>query len=705
MTLLCSLALGMTPTVARAAGGTLLMSETFTGSSVGDPGFIPLNDACLTGTNDSPAPGDAQLEPCTDHQHGPVPTMGVTPGYLQLTDNENGKSGGLLYNRALPGNGGLEVTFEQYQYGGTAADGIAFFLVDGAAELTSTGAYGGGLGYTQRTGESEGVKMAYLGVGLDAYGNYAVDFEGRGDGCPDDEKPPAEYQVYDRPPNTVTLRGPGNGNEGYCYLAGTGTSEQVGTDPDGNKLYGSTLPALLDADTLAEAKRTVRVTVSPDVRPTVTVEIDFNDGNGFQEVLRTTMRQDAPRTYKFGWTASTGSSTDVHLIRNAELRSVDPLPELNLVKQVDRTEEQPEVYQIGDTVPYEFVVTNSSPAELENVAVTDPSISEISCPRSTLGAVGTVTASMTCTAKHVLTAADVQNGEFVNRARAAGFTGAGERVNSNESTVTVPVGGAVLQFDKHASTDRAAVGDRVAYTVTGHNAGNAQIVNGFLTDSLNQVLDDADVVVEPRATTGELTYDEPVLSWHGDLDPDETVTITYTVRIKAGGDGRLVNSVLSITPASVCMEPDGSCDTTVLVAAAGEGRLRLAKRADVRYTRPGRVVRYTVTATNTGTARLSGASFTDDLRDELDDARLLSRRADRGTLSYRKPVLTWRGDLAVGERATVTIAFRAKKSGDGRMRNTVAAAGSNCPRAKVCKAVVFKVPWDEKPVLRRRYAG
>ncbi|WP_190233060.1 hypothetical protein [Streptomyces avicenniae] len=56
----------------------------------------------------------------------------IPPAHRQRHD----RTGGLLCNRPLPGNGGLQVTFDQYQYGtnpqGLGADGIGFFLVDGA---------------------------------------------------------------------------------------------------------------------------------------------------------------------------------------------------------------------------------------------------------------------------------------------------------------------------------------------------------------------------------------------------------------------------------------------------------------------------------------------------------------------------------------------------------------------------------------------
>ncbi|MEV5656929.1 hypothetical protein [Streptomyces sp. NPDC052291] len=142
------------------------------------------------------------------------------PGWLQLTDHDYYRVGGMLYNRPLPGNGGLDVTFEQYQYGtgGAGADGIGFFLVDGSVDLTKAGANGGSLGYAQRNLET-GVDGGYLGVGPDAYGNFANDAELRGNGCPDDQKSSVTSRLP--VPDTVTLCGPGQGDDGYCFLDST----------------------------------------------------------------------------------------------------------------------------------------------------------------------------------------------------------------------------------------------------------------------------------------------------------------------------------------------------------------------------------------------------------------------------------------------------------------------------------------------------
>lgn len=151
----------------------------------------------------------------------------------------------------------------------------------------------------------------------------------------------------------VTVRGPGNGTEGYCFLTAT-TDNFSTTGP-----WESTLPGQLhgpttevpadatpeEAEALLEpSRRTVTVEISPAPDPVLTVSIDFHDGNGTQQVLSSPAPQPVPDTYKFGFAASTGLFTDVHLIRNVSVHPAAELPQLNLVKQVSQDPAPPAVY-------------------------------------------------------------------------------------------------------------------------------------------------------------------------------------------------------------------------------------------------------------------------------------------------------------------------------------------------------------------------
>jgi uncharacterized repeat protein (TIGR01451 family) len=447
---------------AAAQTGSLLVDETFAGTSAADANFVPLGDACLTAATTAPPAGHSTLGVCSSRTQSPPAT---TPGFLQLTDARTNRTGAVLYNRALPANGGIDITFEQYQYGGSGADGIGFFLVDGAAELTATGAEGGSLGYAQKT-NIPGVHAGFLGVGLDGYGNFSNDTEGRGTGCPT----PSPFTGLH--PDAVVLRGPGEGLIGYCFLTAN------------TSLPGSLRSTTATGANPAPAKRTVHIRVTPGATPTVTVDIDFANGAGFQTVLTHTLSTPLPPTFKFGLSGSTGGSTDVHLIRELSVTSLEPLPEINLIKQVAiTTPPQPPAYVLGATVPYQFVVTNTGADTLQNVLVSDPAIADLNCPSTTLGPAGSPTATMICTGTHVITAEEIQHPTFSNTATVTAVNSLGTQL-SDDDTATVDLA-STPELTKEAVDPVVIAGNPVGFKITLFNPGPPSPLSGLtLTDPL-----------------------------------------------------------------------------------------------------------------------------------------------------------------------------------------------------------------------------
>ncbi|WP_228401589.1 hypothetical protein [Chryseobacterium sp. PMSZPI] len=118
-----------------------------------------------------------------------VTTSGVqndatfTTDGLRLTRNINNISGGvILADRIFKSNQGIKFEFEYAIYGGgsNGGDGISIFLIDGSIpkQQLNLGYFGGGLGYTFIRGSQsmEGLRGAYLGIGLDEFGNFKTTF-------------------------------------------------------------------------------------------------------------------------------------------------------------------------------------------------------------------------------------------------------------------------------------------------------------------------------------------------------------------------------------------------------------------------------------------------------------------------------------------------------------------------------------------------
>ena len=272
-------------TVGTAASDTLTV-ESFTGSDVSNPaawasGGAGGSVACLTaGSNTSQTPIPGCQNPAIDTDGN---------GVLRLTPAQLGRTGFAVFNSPVTTSGGLDITFQQSQWGGTDADGIAFFMVDGNTNLTQAGGGGGALGYSTLTN-------ALLGVGLDSYGNFSTP-GAAGTGCADS----GPGFVPDR----VVVRGPGNGPVGYCFL---GTSGAIGN---------------LGAASRAAGTHTVRVVFDPDTVAQRMVTV-YLDGSQVVQV-------DAPAqliaatSFKFGFSAATGSVTNNNEVWNLTIESVNPV--------------------------------------------------------------------------------------------------------------------------------------------------------------------------------------------------------------------------------------------------------------------------------------------------------------------------------------------------------------------------------------------
>lgn len=580
--------MGVSP---AAAAGTVLLNETFTGSSVPDLRAIALGDACLTGAalGSTPPVGGSNLSDCQGHQ-ALSPTPGVTPGWLQLTDNARWRTGGMVFDRALPSRAGLVVTFEQAQYGGNGADGIGFFLSDGSRVLSRTGAAGGSMGYAQNT-STPGVDGGYVGVGLDSWGSFVNDGESRGKGCATPS--PVKAQVG----NSVAIRGPGDGMLGYCYLTST---SKVPSGP-------STLPGKLRNATGPDAAiRTVRITVSPDQYPTITVEIDFDGGgDSFVTVAVYTMPEAVPPTYKFGFVGSTGSFSDVHLVRNVAIESVLPIDGIELTKQVDRTTPQPSSYRYGETIPYQFVVTNAEPDSIDNIVVTDPLVPSITCPSTSLGPAGSFDSSMVCTGTHTVTGPESMAQFLTNSASVtANSPASGVVSDTSQVTVSITESQPRLSMVKSAqlsdgnANGLADIGETIAYSFDVTNTGNVPLTGVGVAD--------------PSA--GSVTCPATTLAVG-----ESTTCLAGTPRLVTEGD--ILNGYVTNTATATGSPPPGvtaidpPTDTVTVPTVPVGGGLSLIKSAALSgadsIADVGETISYSFDLANTGNVTLTGVRVDD----------------------------------------------------------------------------------------------
>ena len=140
------------------------------------------NYACLT-AGDNANTGSATLAGKPPKCSGIADAVGN--GALRLTPASTYQSGGIVSNFTFPTNDGVDITFTTYTYGGTGADGMSFALIDGSQPPT-LGGLGGALGYSCPVNDygsrGSGMRGAYLGVGIDEWGNFLNKNDNSGNG-------------------------------------------------------------------------------------------------------------------------------------------------------------------------------------------------------------------------------------------------------------------------------------------------------------------------------------------------------------------------------------------------------------------------------------------------------------------------------------------------------------------------------------------
>ncbi|MCH6200578.1 PKD domain-containing protein [Aquiflexum sp. LQ15W] len=274
----------------------------------------------------------------------------IVDGALRLTDAINEQNGYIYINIPFSSTYGIKAEFEYFSYGGTGADGLVAFLFDAATPVFNTGGFGGSLGYAQR-GNQIGLSRAYLGIGFDEYGNFGTTQEGKIGGFAGI----GESLV----PNSIVIRGPGNGLSGYGFVVGRKTmlpgndglraSDQFPISSGGpgtNRITDPNLPGYrkvfldLQPDPFGDGYfLTVRMLVSTETNNPRMVTI-FDRPYNFP----------APKDLKIGFTASTGGLNNIHEIRNliVEVSNEDGLsnPEGINIDDKASCEGQENTYQI-----------------------------------------------------------------------------------------------------------------------------------------------------------------------------------------------------------------------------------------------------------------------------------------------------------------------------------------------------------------------
>ena len=243
---------------------------------------------------------------------------------IRLTSTGSFNRGYIVGEQVILPAGGLEIEFEFCAFGGVG-DGMTFFLFDGntpsdPASGFQIGAPGGALGYAQRFGGVNGVSNAYLGIGIDPFGNFSVAGEGRQGG-------PGRRE------NSVTLRGAGNGSQqvshNYPFLIT-------------NRISGfSLISSSLSFDPTNSNYRKCNIKLKPRLGPGFDIDVTIFQGDPSGTLIEHKFIEDysytspSPPALKYGFAATTGSASMNFDVRNLSIEAFDasfPGPEPRDIK-------------------------------------------------------------------------------------------------------------------------------------------------------------------------------------------------------------------------------------------------------------------------------------------------------------------------------------------------------------------------------------
>ena len=426
---------------AQTVSSTTNYTENFTGSTTNNSWYYS-NGACLTASSSAGTPSPGQIPGCVTmtgpggYYSGKTLVGGSTgrfpdnPGALRFTNNNNFQRGAIISNFTFPlASNGIKISFTTESYegdsgggGSDGADGISFFLQDAskvdltdASQASAIGANGGSLAYSCSNETSnypqDGLIGAYLGLGIDEYGN----FLNNGDNTATGDYSSAtgsDYQ-WDR----IGLRGAGNVNWNYLNATyptdypsstpatGTPSARNYGVldtcqtntiwkySDDGWTNTGTPLPSFTDYAAIPNAFNVltgsmqianesaiyrgygptqtsgmsssqaanygVPITYNLTITPAGLLSLAYSyNGGAFQPVITnqniTTANGPIPAQVRFGFAGSDGGSTNIH-----EIMCFQASPQNQSQSSAGLNQKQTSKVQTGTQVYFAFYNANN----------------------------------------------------------------------------------------------------------------------------------------------------------------------------------------------------------------------------------------------------------------------------------------------------------------------------------------------------------
>ncbi len=276
--------------------------------------------------------------------------------------------------------------------------------------------------------------------------------------------------------------------------------------------------------------------------------------------------------------------------------------------QIRKSSTKSSIPPVGEVIDYTFSVRNMGNVTLSNVQVNDPNVPSVSCPNNGPLAPG---ATLTCTAEHTVTQADIDNGEVTNTATTSATAPGGTGVNATSNTIRITVDRvpalSIAKSSDRTSTD--AAGQIINYSFNVRNTGNVTLTDATVSDPRANNISCPRTTLAPGET---MTCTANRAVSQADIDRGVDLTNIASVTGTPPGDG--AESIEPTSSNQVAVEVEQNPDFTVTKTAGtptdtnGNGLIGDA----------GDQITYTFIVKNTGTVTLTNVMMSDEKLDITD---------------------------------------------------------------------------------------
>ncbi|MEL6681887.1 MAG: Ig-like domain-containing protein, partial [Pseudomonadota bacterium] len=348
--------------------------------------------------------------------------------------------------------------------------------------------------------------------------------------------------------------------------------------------------------------------------------------------------------------------------------TADITPAMTVVKSVDAG--APDPAEVGDSIPYTIVATNTGEQTLSNVAISDPQLDALTCTPTPAPVTLAPDQVLTCTGSYVVsqddiddqTVGDMATAVFTNTATATANDPFGVALDPVSGDADHPLDPAMPELtilkelipDPSADPAYENVGDVLRFRMTVTNTGNTTLNAIEVTDSL--VAGTCEIAtLAPGGQDQTCLFDYVVEQ--SDIDAGEVMNTGTATGLPANPGADPVEDTNELTVPGPLQTP------SLEVIKSGTLDLGADNAASV-----GDIITYAITVTNTGNVTITDTAVVDEVVEPLTYAAADDVDGD-GDIDTLAP-----GDSAV---VTATYTLDQDDIDLGSVTNTAEATGSD----------------------------